>query len=187
MGNRTISSNTAAESINQSVIVALLIEMYFGSQTLYITNASQTITYGGNDYIPDRGLGSISAVEEASEVSSPQVTFSISGIPSSNISKALADTYQGKEVNIKLAFLTNDYSVYDEPLLVYKGEMDNMELQIGKEASITVNSYSILSTWEVPKRRFYNSEDQKHRYPNDKGFDLVEKLAYKNLTWTPKR
>lgn len=58
-----------------------------------------------------------------------------------------------------------------------------MNTEVGDTATITLSAESRMVTWDRPRTRRYNNEDQQSRYPGDRGFEYVAQMVEKSLIW----
>jgi hypothetical protein len=107
-------------------------------------------------------------------------TITMSGIPSVFLSLALQEPYQGRECRIYFG-VTSDPSDYVE---VFAGELDQMNIEEQADtANISVTAESVLIKLERPVIRRFTNEDQKSRFPSDRGLEFVAGLQDKEIFW----
>jgi superfamily II RNA helicase len=101
----------------------------------------------------------------------------MTGIPSSFLALALQEPYQGRECRIYFGleiFLTE----------IFSGELDQMNIEEAAETStISVTAENVLIKLERPVVKRYTNQDQKSRYPLDKGLEYIADLQDKELFW----
>jgi hypothetical protein len=158
-------------------------EFDFPSGFLRLTNASHNFTWNGYTWYGAASVGSVAPVEETHTLEAKGCSFRVTGIDPANISRVVGEQYQGRDVRMWLAFLTDDYQMIADPVEIYYGRMDVPTIQLGKEATITLSTESHLVSWESPKVRRYNHSDQLQRYPGDIGMEFVEQMAAKEIVW----
>lgn len=147
----------------------------------------------------------ISAVEETTEIEAKGAVVTMTGIPSSFLSLALAEPYQGRECKIyfglwlrnsSLATQANEIitaenlfelSIEDDTRYlaeIFSGELDQMNIsEEGSTSTIAVNAENVLIKLERPVVRRFTNEDQKSRFPNDRGLEFVAGLQDKEVFW----
>lgn len=182
------------------------VDLMFGSSPLYMWSG-----YGdfvredtGNTYLGAGQLLNISTVEETTEIQAVGANFTLSGIPSSFLSLALQEPYQGRECRIYFGVLIEgglatqgldtittqfgDLIVLQSGtqgfLEIFSGEMDQMNIvEAADTATISVSAENALIKLERPVVRRLTNTDQKSRYPNDKGLEYVAGLQDKEIFW----
>ena len=147
----------------------------------YYTNP--TFVQDGTQWLGIGTLGSIEAITEGTALQMYGCQLTLSGIPPEVISEAFTQTYQGRSATIWLAPLTEDYVIIADPVVVFKGRMDTMDIALGETCTVTVSVESRLVDWERPRIRRFNDEDQRSEYPNDRGFRYVDQMIQKDLKW----
>lgn len=181
--SREISSLTLAAGKADVARPVILVRLDFLSGTVRATSAPFDVTHDGETYTGVGNLGAMSAVPEGAELQSYAVELTLSGIPPELVSMALADKYQGREARLYLALLDEEYRVTGTPLLIFRGQMDTLDIELGKTATLTLTVQSRMADWERPRLRRYTHEDQRALYPEDKGFEFVGQMAEKTIYW----
>ena len=74
--------------------------MAFDTTTLFLYTGLGTITIGSDTYTGVGSLLNFSNVEESADIGAKSVSITLSGVPSTNLSLALTEPYQGREVTI---------------------------------------------------------------------------------------
>jgi hypothetical protein len=177
----TQAAKDAFSQLNFPAIV--LVELDFADGVVRLTNAAYTFAWGGHDWQGIGTLGSIEAVSEGSALQMYGCALTLSGIPPEIISEAFSANYQGRSATIWLAPMTKDYAFIADPVVVFKGRMDTMDIAVGDTATITLSVESRLVDWDKPRIRRFNDEDQRFSYPNDRGFRYVDQMVQKDLKW----
>lgn len=186
------TATPAAVTASQEIVVrpVTLVRIGLDSGDILATNAPFSIFWawdGGSptaEFLGVGNLGQISAIEEAVGTAASSVQLTLSGIPSSLISIALGEEYRGRDVRIWLALLDDQHALIDDPVLLWRGRLDTMNLALGGTATIEATAHSRLVDAERPRMRRYTNEDQQAVYPGDKGLEFVSQIsAGKELIW----
>lgn len=161
-----------------------LIKGEFDSGDLNFWTGYGEITWNSDIYTGSGTLLNINEVSETQELVANGVDLSLNGIPSSLVSLALSEDYQGRPLSIWFGALDSNGAVVSDPTLVFKGKMDIMVIDDNADdAIITVSCESDLIGLRDSKERRYTDEDQKSEYPNDRGFEFVSTSQDITLTW----
>lgn len=161
----------------------LLVDMEFASGTLRVCNATYDFDFGGFPYLAAGRLANIKTMEEGVDQKMYGIELSLSGVDTGLGSIALQEAYQQRPITIRFAPLDSNYNIITVPPIVWKGRMDQMNVEMGETATITVTAESRLTDWNRPNVRRYNDEDQKAFFPTDKGFEYVAQMVNKSLNW----
>lgn len=180
---RTLTTATGNALAASNVPAVVFVEMDFPSGFLRLNNSATTIEWNSLTWLGIGRLGSIDAISEGNTLEARGLRFQVSGVDSANISLALGQQYQGRSCQVWLAPLTEAYAVVADPVLVFSGRMDTMDIEIGATATITVSAESRLADWDRPRVRRYNAADQAITDATDKGFEYVPQMVEKNLRW----
>lgn len=181
--SRTITTAVANALAGEVVPALLLVDLDFSSGHLYVNNSALTFAWNSQTWLGLANLGSVEAIAEHSGLEMSGVRLTLTGIPSEMISIALGEHYQGRACVIYLAPLSSDYAVLADPVQVFSGRIDTMEISLGDTASITLTAESRLTDWERPRVRRYTHEDQLAEHPGDLGLEFVPQMAEKVLVW----
>ena len=142
------------------------------------------LTYDSEVYTGSGDLLRFDPVTETQELTANGAVFRLSGLPSSIVSIALSEPYQGRPVTAWQAVLDNNFALIADPYQVFKGNMDIMTISDnGSEAEILLSAESELVVLTQSIERRYTPEDQKQDYPNDLGLDFVPLIQDIELTF----
>jgi len=202
-------STGVSDSLEQDVIYPFTaVELQFdGGNVLRLWTGVGTLVYGGNSWTGAGELLDISSIEETSDISAKGATVTLSGVPSSVLSLALSEPYQGRVGKIYLGLFSigalekengTDYILLqngDKILLeeqetslteVFSGFMDRMTIDEQAESStIGLSLENKLVTLERPRTARYSHEFQRTIDSTDKGLEYVESLQLKEFVWGP--
>jgi len=181
--SRTLTS--AANTAAQAAVVwpVTLVELDFASGFVRANSAPITIAFSGNDFLGVGNLGSVDAVKEGADLTARGINLQLSGIPSGLVSTALGEDYQGRSCKVWLGLLDSDHVLIADPVLIFDGRMDTMDIQMGDTAAINVSAESRLADWDRPRVRRYTNEDQQQAFPLDKGLEFVPQMVSKQIIW----
>lgn len=181
--SRTLTTAVANALAADNVPALLLVDLDFSSGHVRVNNSAVTCSWDGETWLGLANLGSVEAIAEHAGLEMSGVRLTLTGIPSEMISIALGEHYQGRDCLIYLAPLSEDHVVLANPVLVFSGRIDTMEIALGDTAAITLTAESRLTDWERPRVRRYTHEDQIAEYPGDLGLEFVPQMAEKVLVW----
>jgi hypothetical protein len=162
---------------------AFFLELNWSDGILYVWSGYGSVTFGGKTYVGTGHLGKISDIRESKDLAANGVTVSMSGIPSSLLTEALASDNQGKPARIYLGALAADGTLATTPYLIFDGKIDLTIINdSGTTSTISVQLEKELVDNRSGARR-YTHEDQKIDYPSDRFFEYVAGLANQTITW----
>lgn len=142
------------------------------------------IDWNGYTWLGGGELLEISTLEETDDLKAVGFAVTISGMPSANISLALAAVRQGKPGKIWLAAFNSSGALIDDPYPMRRGRFDiSMIDDDGETCTIRAQYEDRLVDLERPRERRYTSADQQIDYPNDLGFDYVPSLQDTQFSW----
>ncbi len=177
--------STAALAAVQGEVVtrSVAVELLYSSAPVRFAGTPFDIAIGGATFFGVGALGGVSAVEESAELRAYGMTVGLSGCPRDMVAVALTESYQGRRATVwEVLFDANGLPVAD-PLVIFRGRMDQMDIALGETATINVRLENRLADWERPRIRRYTAEDQRAAWPADKFFDFVPATTEKELIW----
>jgi len=184
-----MSERTLTTAVKNALNVAekrpfIMVEMDFSSSPLRLWTGTGSLTWDSKTWTGSGDMGTISPIEETDDVRATGLSLTLNGIDAALISTALGEKYQGRAVKIWLGFFDDNWAVIADPVLVYTGRMDIMNIaESGDTASITVKVENRLIDLERPRERRYTDEDQKIDYPGDLAFEYVAGLQDARFKW----
>ena len=140
--------------------------------------SGSSITYSPSDHL----IG-ISDFSEQTDVSKSSITLSLSGADQTFISVVLNENIINDSVTIHRGLLADDNTIIADPFLLYKGSIENFEIQ-EKETSSTL-SLSIVSHWaDFNKKngRKTNNTSQQRFFSTDVGMDFSSQTV-QDIKW----
>lgn len=181
--SRALTSGVQTAVAAEVVRPVTLVHMAFDSGDIYYSGADREIVFDSNTYAGIGQFAGFSVVEEGVDLQTYAVTISISGVPTALLSLALGEDYQNRFVTLYQGFLDGNYALIADPVEIFKGRVNQMNIEAGETATISLSVESRLVDWERPRVRRYNNADQQVAYPSDKGFEFVPQLVEKELIW----
>jgi hypothetical protein len=201
-------STGVSDALEDDVIYPFTaVELQFdGDNVVRLWTGVGTLVFEGQSWTGAGELLDISSIEETSDISAKGATVTLSGVPSSVLSLALSEPYQGRVGKIYLGLLTVRYLQKEsesyilqqdgsrieleeqETTLteVFSGFMDRMTIDEQAESStIGLSLENKLVTLERPRIARYSHEFQRTLDSTDKGLEYVESLQLKEFVWGP--
>ena len=205
--SRDIPSTFLPALAEKEIYPFFAVDINFATGPLYLWSGYSDLvrTETGNIYLGAGQFLNVSSIGETTEIEAKGATLSLSGIPSGFLSLALNEPYQGRECKIYLGLLSqpqylitqaseflitqaDDFMVSETGsqgfIEIFSGELDQMIISESSDsATISVTAENILIKLERPIIRRFTSEDQKSRYPTDKGLEFIAGLQDKEIFW----
>ena len=176
-------------SDNQTAVAAAvvrpvnMVKLEFITGNIFYSDADRDIIFDGETYLGTGVLAGFSSVEEGVELQTYTITLTLSGIPSSVISLALNEDFQNRNCTLFTGFLNDSYALIADPIEMFKGRINQMNIESGDTSTVSLSVESRLVDWERPRVRRYNNADQQLEYSSDKGFEFVPQMVEKELVW----
>ncbi len=198
-----IQSALEASEIQPLFAVQLMLD----AQPLYFWTGLGDLTIDGITYVGTGQFLAISEMEETAEIAAKGAVITLSGIPSELLSLAISTPYQGRLCKILFGAIdaskqylkqeNGDFVlteaggridvtyVDNTPAInLFTGYIDKMDIDEGPETStIAMSIESRLIDLERPRIFRFSDQNQKTRYPTDKGLEFVEDLQDKQFNW----
>ena len=181
---RTITAGMITEITASSLRPITFLKFAFDSGDLNLWDGVGDLVFGGDTYTGAGNLLGISKIAETESIIANSVTFTLSGLPSSIISTALSEDYQGRTVSMWRGAFDSSRAIIADPILIFSGNMDVMSIsESGNTAAVSVTAESQLRALTRPSPRVWTAEDQKVTYPADLGFDELPQIQDNPLVW----
>jgi hypothetical protein len=181
--SRDLSTDALAAVQAEVVRRTTAVSLDFSSGFARYSGAPFNLVIDGQTYYGLGGIGQISVIEEGAELRAYGLVLSLTGIPRDTIALALGEAYQGREAIVYEILLDENEEVIADPIVVFRGRMDQMDVMLGSTATVQVRLENRLADWERARVRRYTDEDQKREYPTDRFFEFVSASAEKEIVW----
>lgn len=160
-----------------------IVSLDFPDGPVRATSLPFDITLEGQTYYGVNELGYVSEITEGLEQRSYGVNVTLTGIPSEFCYYISEQKVQGRVMRIGMGFLNADEQIIGEPLWVFVGRMDTLDMKIGPKTSVSIAGETLMIDWQRPRLRKFTDADQKAIYPDDRGLEHVAEVASKELIW----
>ena len=180
---KTLTTNNSNVLNDEVVRPVYFLKFEFPSGNVYLNSTDRNITWGGNSYLGAGTIGTVSDIEETSELQANGIKLQLSGIPSTYVSIALTSEYQGSPATEYLGFFNSTYGLVDDPFIIFVGKVDTMAISLSDTATIELEIENRLVDWERPRISRFTNEEQQNLYSGDKGLEFVDSVAEKELFW----
>ncbi len=204
--SRDLSNNTI-DNISQDVVYPFFAtELRFdGNNTIRMWTGQGTLVLSdGTEWVGLGQLLNISAIEETSEMSVKGATITLSGIPQTLLSLALAEPYQGRVCNIYFGTFSQGNLLQESSSYIllqdgsrinlettdkgfnelFSGYMDQMNIEESSDTcTISLAVENKLVDLERARTARFTSGYQKSIYAGDLGLDFIEDLQDKSIVW----
>lgn len=205
---RNLTPEMIAEFSSQSVKPALMAELFFDDQTLMMWSGLGDLEWDDKVFVGGGNFIGVSPIEETQDTQAKGIVASLNGIPSSLIALSLGERVRGRPFRMYLGVVDSqeyvateddpgrveleDGSGYvilenrllDSPYRIFSGLMDVMEFaDDGATATIRLSVENSLIIGQRAKIARYTVEDQRKRYPYDKGMEFINQLQDKEIVW----
>ena len=171
--------------------VGLIVEIDYPATPLRAWTGQGELVWDSKTWLGVGDLGGISAVRETGSPQATNVTLEISGITSTNLALALAETSQRRRATVWLA-LFEETVVDDAPVLtligapwrVRRGWTDvHKIIDTGKTASIQVTVESLFARLRIARTMRYTDHDQQRLFPGDTGMRYAPSIGTRPIYW----
>lgn len=183
MSTRTLSAATQTAIAQAQLTALMFVELDFASGYLRLTTAGHDVSWNGYTWTGVGLLGGVEPISEDTALQANGIRLTLSGVDSAIIAIALQEAYQGRQARIWLAFVNDSGAIVADPLLVFVGRMDTMQVQDGDTATIILNLENELAAWDRPRVRRFTDADQQAEYPGDLGLQFVTEAAQRTVSW----
>ena len=167
--------------------VGLLCEIDYPTTPLRCWTGQGSLSWDSKTWLGVGDLGGISAVRESSAPQATNVTLEISGITSTSLALALAETSQRRRATLWLALfeeVAGDLNVLGDPWRIRRGWTDvHKIIDTGKTATIQVSVESLFARLRIPRTMRYTDAEQQRLFPGDTGMRYAAAIGTRPIYW----
>jgi hypothetical protein len=176
--SRDLTAGMQAAVVAPVVRPILMVRIENSGAEIFVWTGVGDLIYGGNTYSGVGHFGSISTIQEGSDIRASGITLQLSGIPSALIATALADIRQSKKAILYFGLLnTSTGALIADPYIIFSGLTDVPQIdETPIDAVISLSIENRLIDLEQAKDRRWTPEDQALEDPTDLGFEFVAGL-----------
>jgi hypothetical protein len=182
---RGLTASLETATLAATVAPIMLIEALFDSGATRLWTGLGDLAWNSQTWTGAGSLLGIADVQETAEIRATGVDVTLTGVPSTLVSLALSEPYQGRVCNIWLGALdTATLALIADPYLLFAGRMDVMTLEEGAEtATITLSVESRLIDLDVSRERRYEHQDQLVDASTDRFLEYTTTLIDAQIVW----
>lgn len=176
----------AADAIKAGSPLALLAEIDHPDGLVRYWTGLGILEYNGDEFTGIGKLGNITPVNYSSDISIQELSFIVTGVPP-DVGTWISAEIRNRSALAWLAALDGSGRVIADPLRIVDAVLDYQTLQVDDNGTgtLTLKGRSGFYTLERALDEVYSSEDQRRRYPNDSGCDMISDLQQQDVIWTP--
>jgi hypothetical protein len=166
--------------------IALLAEIdYPGGIERYWTGVG-TKSFDGKIWRGAGQLGSITPLNYSTELAVQDIKLMLTGLDPASLSR-IADDVRNRAARVWLACLDERGNIVRDPLQLADAQLDFQTVTIDESgrATIALTARSGFYSLDGVLDEVWSSQDQKRKYPDDIGLDLLHELQNQDLQWTP--
>jgi len=180
---RQLTLAVGAAFLGQHVRYLEFYEMDFGSGILRVTNALYDQSWNGYMWTGWGAIGARSILEESGGFSAPQVSLTLSGIPTEAVRIALGEQYRNRPARIWIAPLDENDVPITDPAGPWLYRMDAMPVTLGETASIALTLSTREESWDRASNERYSHQHQQSRFPGDRGLEYIDQQSQGETVW----
>jgi hypothetical protein len=164
----------------EQIPLVQLVEMQFGTGTVYLSTAGLPLTWDGHAWV---GIGiGITAVDDG-DGEFGALQFTLSGVTSEQLALALSEDVQGVVVRVYCALVDPDTGTVADAVRVWSGELDVPAIEDGPTASVSINAEHRGAIALRPKPGRYTHDAQSRLYPGDACLDFDPATDAPSVVW----
>jgi hypothetical protein len=177
-------TNDMVTEVSASQLSPILLASLSFATPVHIWTGYGTITVGSTAYLGIGTLGSISPIEETTDLAARGISMQLSGVPTAMLAVALTENYQGRECSVLFGALQSSGALVSSPVTIFSGRMDVMSINDdGQNATIGMSAENKLVDFRRPREVRYTDQEQKNLFPSDKGLEFVTAIQEKQIYW----
>jgi hypothetical protein len=184
--SRGILGGLEAALASPSVTLCLFVKLEFTSGTQRYHSGIGSVTLNSESYIGVGELGAIEAVREDSRLSMKGIKIQLSGVDTTKVDLSINESIRGRNATLYLGTVDPETAVCNDYVEIFSGYMDSVQyVRSETEGAMSLAVESIMTQFDLPSVRRATNEDHQERYPGDKFFEYVRRVANTTLIWGP--
>lgn len=165
-------------------IGAWIVRLDIVDDPVYAWTGPGPIEWDGKTWVGTGELGTISSISTDIKGNITGMEVTLTMIDATVLASAKQLKYAGQKGYAWFAVLDpDDFSIIDNPVHVFSGEISGMPITIGAENRISVSLESRMSILQKARPRYRSDEDQQRDYSGDTLFEQVPKTLNKTIYW----
>jgi len=154
-----------------------------GPTVLRLCTRLSSITIGGNEYTGSGTIGGVDVFAENNKLDPSGAEIRLSGVDLSLVATFSNHEFLNRRATVSYGVLTDSDVLIGDPILVFSGSIDSVDVVYGLEPEINIGVSDALADWDRAQAEFWSDSEQQRLYPGDKGFSMVEGLSKKTIIW----
>lgn len=173
--------NTAFSA--QDLLPVAFLQAQFRTGTVYLWSGFGTISWNGQTWTGIGDLGSITPIEEGTNVQARGLTIALSGFDATLVSLVMGEVQLGLPVTLYLGAFSGG-SIIPTPIAAFAGRIDQPTIEVsGETASISINCESRLIDMNTSVSKRYTDDQQQTDFPGDTAFSFVMGIINATIYW----
>jgi hypothetical protein len=178
----------AAQSLvsGSRLALALLIELDFASGTLRLATTRSDVEDLDSPPNTFTGVGTLGQVEpvESTVGDIPNLSFTLSGVPTSVIAIALGEQVRGRGAKLYVGLMNPDTEVMEDVVLEWSGVMSTMSIsQQGGLATVRITAEHRGVLFNRPRPLRYTDAEQQRLFPGDRCLEYIVSQSQAQDVW----
>lgn len=154
-----------------------LVEMQLNGINLFLTETDFNLDFNGNTYLGNGQLIDIDAVQQTGDVRINKTNIVFTAVDQTIIALMQQNNQINRQIKIYRAYLNDDYSIIDTPLLLTWGQITNFSTNSNNtSAEITLSIAGAFQDWERASNLRTTDASQKRWFPDDDGFEFANQI-----------
>lgn len=181
---RNLTSLVKIEIGKQKVHPVVFVQLDFLTGSVFLWSGLGSLVWNGITWLGVGTLGSISPVQETTQLTATNLSMSLSGIPANLLDDALVEIRQGKPAIAWLGVVDDSGAVIVDPYQAFAGRIDSAIVdENGDTSTITLTIENALIDLQRIRQVRFTDQSQQAEFPGDLGFNFVPSLQEKNVLW----
>lgn len=184
---RDLSTDMLNAIVGQDLKPVLFYSAVFAGNSVKLWTGLGDIIWDGSTWNGNGWFTGLQGNQESDDVSAPQVTVELAGIPPAILAFVL-NANQGALGEFFLGMMDDNGDLIDEPYKFFSGKLDVPVIKESADGSrVEITYESALVDFDRAREYRYSQESQKIFYPTDKGFEYVVSANKITMFWGNKK
>lgn len=187
MTERGLSTNLITASESDVLKLVYFVKLELDSGTLYLHTGVGGYTWNSQTWLGLGDFGGISAIQEADEMKSFDITLILSGLDTDMMDEVLNQDYYLRPVTIFIGAVNIDSNVLlADPDEIWSGFMDVATATLGAENTINIQCENEFSVFNKSNGSAFSDADLQQDYNGDLFFEFLPSMTDSIIVWRGK-
>lgn len=187
MADRDLSAELESGVESPEFLFVVFVYLDFPSGVVRAHNSVGTYHWGGEDWLGVGAFGSISPIEENTDLVDSPIKVGLSGVDDDIVDAVSTENIKGRDAKIYVGAVDHDGVLQGTPHEWLTGFMEYGEMVDDEEMTVSISINTLASRLGRRNNLRYTLEDHQLHYPGDLFLEYLPWMVEAKVTWGGER